>query len=139
MLSVAYKAAKEANPNVKLISGGITRDNMEKYLIGMAEAARCKYLDAIGILPSTAPLSPEDGYMDVTLARARRLAQEHIKPELMVLELGWPTGDDQYVVSEAEQALYLPRGYVICRSQGSGRSCSSPTARRWPLAAIRPI
>ncbi|HZK80523.1 MAG TPA: hypothetical protein VFC46_05630, partial [Humisphaera sp.] len=113
MLSVAYKAAKEANPKVKLISGGITRDNMEKYLIGMAEAGAPKYLDAIGILPSTAPLSPEDGYMDVTLARAQRLrAQEHIKPELMVLELGWPTGDDQYVVSESDQALYLPRGYV---------------------------
>ena len=26
MLSVAYKAAKEADPNIKLISGGITRD-----------------------------------------------------------------------------------------------------------------
>ena len=36
MLSVAYKAAKEADPNIKLISGGITRDNMDKYLIAMA-------------------------------------------------------------------------------------------------------
>jgi hypothetical protein len=119
MLSVAYKAAKEADPNIKLISGGITRDNLDKYLVGLAEAGAYKYLDAIGILPSTAPLSPEDGYMDVSLARAQRVrAQEHIKPEMMVLELGWPTGDDQYVVSEADQALYIPRAYVICRSQG---------------------
>lgn len=119
MLSVAYKAAKEVDPNIKLISGGITGEKMEKYLIEMAEAGAPKYLDAIGILPSTAPLSPEDGYMDVTLARAQRVrAQEHIKPDLMVLDLGWPTGDDEYVVSEADQALYLPRAYVICRSQG---------------------
>ena len=119
MLSVAYKAAKEADPKVKLISGGITRENMEKYLVALSEAGAFKYLDRIGILPSTAPQSPEGGYMDVTLARAQRVrAQEHIKPELMVLELGWPTGDDQNLASESDQALYLPRAYVICRSQG---------------------
>jgi hypothetical protein len=127
MLAVAHKAAKEANPKVKLISGGITRDNVEKYLVGMSEAGAQKYLDAIGILPSTAPLSPEDGYMDVTLARAQRIrAQEQMRPELMVLELGWPTGDDQYVVSELDQALFLPRAFVICRSQGVNQILLKP-------------
>ncbi|HEY8666942.1 MAG TPA: NPCBM/NEW2 domain-containing protein, partial [Tepidisphaeraceae bacterium] len=119
MLEVAYKAAKRANPNVKIISGGITRENIEKYLVGMSEAGAHRYLSAIGILPSSAPLSPEDGYMDVVLARAQRIrAQEHIEPELWVLELGWPTGDGQADVSEIDQALYVPRGYIMCRAQG---------------------
>jgi hypothetical protein len=119
MLEVAKRAATEANPDAKLISGAITRENIEKYLTGMIEAGAHRYVDGIGILPSPAPLPPEDGYLDVILARAQRLRkQEQVKPEFWVLNLGWSTGDGAERVSELEQALYIPRAYVMCRAQG---------------------
>jgi len=119
MLEVARLAALEANPNSKLISGGITRENMDKYLTGMIEAGAHRYVDGIGILPSPAPLSPEDGYLDVILARAQRLRkQEHVKAEFWVLNLGWSSGEGNTRVTELEQAMFIPRAYVICRAQG---------------------
>ena len=119
MLAVAHRAALEANPRARLISGGVTRENLGPFLTGLAEAGAGRYLHGIGILPSTAPLAPEDGYLDVELARAQRIRQqEHLAPELWVLNLGWSTGEGQERVSEFTQAFYLPRAYVMCRSQG---------------------
>ncbi|HYG75477.1 MAG TPA: NPCBM/NEW2 domain-containing protein [Planctomycetota bacterium] len=119
MLEVARRAATEANPNAKLISGAITRENMETYLTGMIEAGAHRFVDGIGILPSPAPLSPEDGYLDIILARAQRLRkQEQVKPELWVLNLGWSSGDGPERVSEFNQAVYIPRAYILCRAAG---------------------
>ena len=144
MLEVARRAANEANPNAKLISGAITRENIEKYLTGMIEAGAHRYVDGIGILPSPAPLPPEDGYLDVILARAQRLRrQEQVKPEFWVLNLGWSTGDGAERVSELEQALNVPRAYVICRAQGINNILIQPdgteaTAKRDSADLIYP-
>ncbi|GDY20764.1 hypothetical protein LBMAG56_21100 [Verrucomicrobiota bacterium] len=127
MLAVAHRAALEANPRARLVSGGVTRENFGPFLTGLAEAGAGRYLHGIGILPSTSPLSPEDGYMDVELARAQRIRrQEHLDPELWVLNLGWSSGEGQERVSEFTQAFYLPRAYVICRSQGIGKIFLQP-------------
>ncbi|MDA1141699.1 MAG: NPCBM/NEW2 domain-containing protein [Planctomycetota bacterium] len=119
MLAVAHEAISRANPKAKLVSGGVTRGNIDKFLIGLAEARAQTYLDGIGILPSTTPLSPEEGYLDVILARAERIRQaERISTPLWVLNLGWPSGPEDHQVSEADQARFVARAYVICRSQG---------------------
>ena len=119
MLAVAHEAARKANPKVRLVSGGVTRNNLEKFLDGLIEAGAGDYLDGVGILPTTTPLAPEDGYLDVTLARAQRLRrQEKFKPELWALGLGWVTGDGENRVSENDQARYLARAYTICRAYG---------------------
>jgi hypothetical protein len=127
MLEVARDAAREANPNAKLISGGVSRENIETYLQAIAEVGAHRYLDGIGIYPTLAALSPEDGYLDVILARAQRIRErEKIKPELWVMNLGWATGNDQYRVSELEQAIYVPRAYVITRAAGIGNILLQP-------------
>ena len=78
LLAVARSAAREANPSAKLVSCGMIRDNIAKYLAGLIRSRAGKYIDAVGIIPTTAPLSPEDGYMDVILARAQRMRiREH--------------------------------------------------------------
>ena len=120
MLEVAAKAAAKADPKARLISGAITRENFERFLTAFADAGADRYLHGIGILPSTAPLSPEDGYLDVVLARAQRTrAREQIKAGLWAMNLPWPSGGgSQYHVSEGDQATYIPRAFVICRSQG---------------------
>lgn len=119
MLEVAARAVREVNPNGRLISGGIARENIEEYLVGLAEADVSKYLDGIGILPTTAPLAPEDGYLGVTLSRAQRIRrQERLRPELWALGLAWPTGEGQYRVDEFDQAAYIARAYAICRAHG---------------------
>jgi len=122
MLAVACKAAREANPKAKLISGGIVRKNLETYLLALAQTGVTKQLDGIGVLPSTTPLAPEDGYLDVSLARAQRIRrEERIAPELWVLNLAWPTGEGSGRVSETDQALYVPRAFVMCRAFGVRR------------------
>ena len=118
MLEAAHKAATRAKPGVKLISGAIARDKIETFLPALAAAGVDRYVDGIGIYPGTAPLSPEDGFMDVVLSRAQRVRQqEQIRAPLWALDLTWPTGPMNHV-SEFEQALYLPRAYVLCRAQG---------------------
>ncbi len=119
MLEVAKRAATEANPKAKLISGAIPYENLNTYLAGVIEAGGQNYVDGIGIMPSPAPLSPEDGNLDAVLARAQKLRkEEQVKPELWVLNLAWNTGDTQGSVSELNQALYIPRAWVICQAQG---------------------
>ncbi len=127
MLDVAHKAAADANSKAKLVSGAITRENIERYLIALSDSGATRYLSGVGILPSTSPLSPEDGFMDVSLARAQRVRrQERIAPELWALNLAWPSGDDQYHVSEFDQALFIPRAYVMCRAQGVNQIILKP-------------
>jgi hypothetical protein len=119
MLEVAHRAATEANPNAKLISGAITYENIIKYLTDMIEAGGHHYIDGIGILPSPAPLSPEDGNLEAVLSRAQLLRkQEQVKPELWVMNLAWTTGDTDGTVSELNQSLYIPRAWVICQAAG---------------------
>lgn len=135
MLEVARRAADEANPNAKLISGAITQDNIQGYLEGIIEAGGHNYVDGIGILPSPAPLSPEDGNLDIILARAQRLRkQEHVKPELWVLNLAWNTGDAQGTVSELDQAIYIPRAWIMCQAQGIQHIMVQPDGTQ-PIAA----
>ena len=122
LLEVASKAAKEANPKARIVSGGITRENIEKYLVALSETGVSRYLDGIGILPTSAPLSPEDGDLEVVLSRAQRIRkQEQLKPELWVLNLDWATGEGQSRVSEFDQARYVARSYGICRAHGINR------------------
>ncbi len=119
LVGVAAKAARQADPTAKLVSGGIAREHIEEYLVALAETGMAGALDGIGVLPTTAPLSPEDGYLDVLLSRAQRIReQEQLRPELWVLGLGWVTGDEQNSVSEFDQALYVPRAFALCRAQG---------------------
>ena len=135
MLEVARRAADEANPNAKLISGAITQDNIQSYLEGIIEAGGHNFVDGIGILPSPAPLSPEDGNLDIILARAQRLRkQEHVKPELWVLNLAWNTGDAQGTVSELDQAVYIPRAWIMCQAQGIQHIMVQPDGTQ-PIAA----
>ncbi|HUW30702.1 MAG TPA: NPCBM/NEW2 domain-containing protein, partial [Planctomycetota bacterium] len=127
MLSVAHRAAKEADPNAVVVSGGVSRENMESFLNDLIEAGAGRYIDAMGILPTTAPLAPEDGYMDVMLSRAERLrTQEQFTPPLWVLDLGWPTGTGDGSVSEDNQARYLARAWAICRAFGARRVMIEP-------------
>lgn len=127
LLAVARAAAREANPNVRLISGGIIRENLEKYLAGLIRSRAGKYVDAFGIMPSTAPLAPEDGYMDVILARAQRLRlKEQSETPLWALGLGWQTGDGEGRVSEDDQARYVARAYALCRANGVAKVVLEP-------------
>lgn len=127
LLEVAREAADRAHPGVKLVSGAVSRTQIEPYLLGLAEAGAPRLLDGIGISPTTAPLAPEDGYLDVTLARAQRIrAQERIAPELWVLGLDWATGDQPGQVGELDQARIVPRAYVLCRAQGIDKILIKP-------------
>ena len=127
MLATTYRAAQEADPNIRLISGGVSRHRIEEFLNGLIESGAGRYLHAVGLLPTTTPMSPEDGYMDVILSRAHRLrVQEHFRPELWVLNLGWPTGADESSITEDDQARYVARAYAICRANGVAKVILPP-------------
>ena len=137
MVAVAHRAASEANPNARLISGGVSRESLEDFLTGLIESGAGQYLSAVGVFPATPPLSPEDSYMDVILSRAQRLrAQEGFKPELWVLDLGWPTGSLEGSVTEDDQARYVARAWAICRATGAARVLVEPH-RTFVDSAIR--
>ena len=119
MIEVAHMAAQDANKDARFITGGVTRENIVSFLLGLIEGGADRYLHAVGLLPTTAPLSPEDGYMDVILARANRLREsENFKPGLWALNLGYPTGDSEGSISENDQARYIARAYALCRANG---------------------
>ncbi len=119
LVKVAHKAAREANPNARIITGGVTRENIEKFLIALADAGAHRSLHGIGLYPTTAPLSPEDGYMEVLLERAQRIRREEkIEAPLWILNLDWATGAGQYRVDEYDQSRYVVRSYVIARACG---------------------
>lgn len=119
MLEVAHDAAVASDPNAKLVSGAVAKENIEDYIQALAEVGVDRYLQGIGCYPTDAPLSPEDSYLDVTLARAQAIrAREHIVPELWVMNLGWPTGPERERVDEDTQARYVARAYAICRALG---------------------
>ncbi len=127
MIEVAHMAAQDANKKARFISGGVTRENITSFLLGLIEGGADRYLHAVGLLPTTAPLSPEDGYMDVILARANRLRKrEDFKPGLWALNLGYPTGDAEGRISENDQARYIARAYAICLANGVERVILEP-------------
>jgi len=120
LLEPACKQIRKVQPDAAIISGAISRHNIEKFVQGMAEIGVGKLIDRIGLLPTTAPLSPEDGYLDVLLRRAQRIrAKERVAAPYAILDLSYNTGrEGRESVSELDQAVYVPRAYVICRSVG---------------------
>ena len=120
LLEPASKQIRRVQPDATIISGAISRHNIEKYVQGMAEIGAHRQIDRIGLLPTTSPLSPEDGYLDVLLRRAQRIRRkERVQTPFAVLDMSYITGrDGRDRVSEFDQAVYVPRAYVICRSVG---------------------
>ena len=124
MLDVAHKAALEANPNAKLVSGAVTRENIEALLDRHfpipARRAIPEWRSAFCRRPRR--FRPKTvTWMSRWPGRNACEKQERIVPELWALNLAWPSGDDP-----------VPRQRVRPGVVHSARVCHVPRTGRQP-------
>ncbi len=137
LLKAAYTAAKGVDPSVQVLFGGpffhdqvipghisflsdvyAAHPDLGKYYDGMA-------LHPYSIYPPGAPPEKGGGWeipVGEKVAQVRALMAKHgdsNKP-LHVTEMGWPVWK---LVSEAQQAAYLVRGFLLLLAAGSSSHC----------------
>jgi GH35 family endo-1,4-beta-xylanase len=121
VLRVACQAARNADPNCKVLLGGISRERLLPFLGDFLKSGGHELVDAVGIHPVVDPMSPERAFLDDLLVEAQQMAEQAgAGGKLWITELGWNVGgrDD---VSELEQAQYLARALVLARFAGIRR------------------
>lgn len=93
VLKAAYAAAKRANPNVRVLLGGLCGVPIP-FIRRLYECGSAPYFDVLCIHPYSHPYAPE-GALDRQLDELRALMAEfgdEDKP-VIITELGWPTHD----------------------------------------------
>ena len=90
-LRIAYKAAKRANPRVRVLFGG-TAGTPFDFIEGVYKAGGGPFFDAMNVHPYNHPRAPE-GDLDAKLEKLRALMADYGdagKP-IVITEHGWPT------------------------------------------------
>jgi polysaccharide biosynthesis protein PslG len=135
LLCAAYHAVKAANPRAVVVFGGVFYpaiaglpgtsgpDFVQQVLSARPGVGRC--FDALGYHPYPYPFtSPE---VDVPVRGSVLAAADEMRAvlrrnglgrkPLWITELGWPTSDRAYGVSEEKQAEYLARTFAASFAQ----------------------
>jgi hypothetical protein len=123
LLKPAYSAIKSADPNAKVVFGGLSTNDYN--YVESAYAAGAKgYFDVMSVHPYTCNTSPDvikrdssgrmtrDSYLGYREVRASMVAAGDAKP-IWFTEFGWSTTSGSCGVSEATQASYLTKAYQL--------------------------
>ena len=131
ILKVAHDAARSADPNCKLLLGGITKSNLIPFLRDFVRYKGPQYVDAIGLAPTVDPLSPERAFLGEMLQEAQRVADKGgAGGKLWLTACGWNVGDGE-AGTELGQAQYLSRALVLARFAGIERILLDLHTVRW--------
>lgn len=122
LLRAAYRGAKRADPDAKVITGGIWTNDTE-YLEALYAAGAKDYFDVLGLHPYTDDRSPyapqaDPHYDDARwnfrgIPRMRDVLVQHgdADKRIWITETGWTTSGCSWAVSEATQARYVAEAY----------------------------
>ena len=117
VLKTAYTTIKRLDPDAVVIGGAIAGTDLN-YLRELFDAGGLNYMDVLSIHPYRV-----GGPDETDLLRDLRFHQElmheygYEKP-IWLTEIGWATDTGPYGVSEAQQAQYLVRTYLLALSTG---------------------
>lgn len=121
LLKAAYVAVKEANPDAKVISGGLSNCDKE-FLQRMYDAGARGYFDYFGLHPYTGDNSPYYPYhtynsrwnfAGIADMRAVMVANNDDATHIWASEMGWQTGTGgDWPCTEAQQAQYVGEAYA---------------------------
>ena len=133
LLKVAYAAAKKADPHCTIVGGAVAGVDLE-FIQQLLDANGGASMDAISFHPyqgDLGSLSPDyGGLADHVRQVVEILQKHHLSIPIYITEIGHRTtgtaGHTQ--VTEAQQAAYLVRSYVI--AQAAARSASSGSTFR---------
>ena len=109
VLQVAYRAAKRANPNVRVLFGG-TAGVPLPFIEGVYKAGGASAFDVMNVHPYSHP-NPPDGYLDVELEHLRELMVRYGdgSKDIVITEHGWPTHDFRVKAIDLVVGLRLAR------------------------------
>ncbi|MBA2348543.1 MAG: cellulase family glycosylhydrolase [Solirubrobacterales bacterium] len=121
LLRAAHPAIKAADPEARIILGGLSKSDA-KYLDGVYAAGGRPYFDIAAVHPYTGSVDPEWCWnLPGTTTRApdafcgleevRRVMERNgdSAKKMWLTEFGWSTSTSEYGVSESKQADYLTR------------------------------
>jgi cellulase (glycosyl hydrolase family 5) len=123
LLKPAYSAVKSADPNAKVVFGGLSTNDY-RYLESAYAAGAKGYFDVMSVHPYSCSTSPDvikrdssgritrDSYLGYREVRASMSAAGDAKP-IWFTEFGWSTTTGSCGVSEATQASYLTKAYQL--------------------------
>ncbi len=113
MLKVAYTTIKEVNPDATVIGGATSGVDIE-WIGEILSLGAAEYMDALSYHPYTQPNNPEHGGFFYAAVEMPAFLEEYdVNLPLWVTEVGWPSAQSDYSVSEMEAAEYLARTYVL--------------------------
>lgn len=128
LLKTAYIAAKAQDPNSVIVapamdfaSGG--------WWQGVADLGGYDYLDVFSIHRYPRPISssPESSDLFNSVKTWKETSEENNVSELWLTEMGWNTDKPgtwfsrPYIVTQAEQARYIVRGFIISLAAGADK------------------
>ncbi len=110
MLETVYRQAKEANPDCKIIIGGITTFTSDDFLQALYDEGAGPYFDITGIHPYTHNEKPSTSSLFAVIGDMRRVMDrsgDAGKP-IWITELGWTTSgsDPQLTVTPEQKTEY---------------------------------
>lgn len=117
MLKVAYLAAKQANPNCKIISAGLAGNDVP-FLQAMYNAGVKGYFDLLGVHPYSGERSPYDDSGETRwnfggMAEMKKVMDNNgdTGKHISASEFGWATGSFYQGITEAQQGDYVKKAY----------------------------
>jgi|SRR5688572_22658346 len=127
LLKTAYKAIKDVDPGIKVVTGGVSGNAVPFLEEMIAQGAACCF-DILALHPYAVPLDPKQGRVEarpevhklaeVELPKYKAFLARHgvgNRP-IWVTEIGWPSGD--WGLDAQAQADYLAQGLAHILSTG---------------------
>jgi hypothetical protein len=120
LLKAAYAAIRAEDPTATVLVGGLAASELA-FMKGIAAAGGWSSFDAMAIHVYVAP-QPEQSMIPVWLDNTAAYVRSMGAKPIWITELGWSTytgsGSGYIGVSEARQAEYLARAYLLAASRG---------------------
>jgi polysaccharide biosynthesis protein PslG len=127
LLKTAYKAIKDVDPNIRVLTAGVSGNAVPYLEEMMAQGAACCF-DILSLHPYAVPLDPKQGRVqsrpevhkiaEVEIPKYRAFLGRHkiANKPIWVTEIGWPSGD--WGLDSQAQADYLAQGLSHMLSTG---------------------
>ena len=127
LLKTAYKAIKDVDPGIKVLTAGVSGNAVPYLEEMMAQGAGCCF-DILALHPYAVPLNPKQGRIEsrpevhklaeVELPKYKAFLGRHnvASRPIWITEIGWPSGD--WGLDAGAQADYLAQGLAQMLSTG---------------------
>jgi len=128
MLRAGSAAVRQANPNAKVLLGGLS-SNDHTYLAALYAAGAGPLFDIAAIHPYTGSVDPDlcwtdatgkkakDAFCGIEAVRDLMVANGDTAKPIWLTEFGWSTASATYGVTEAQQASFLTSAYTWLSSR----------------------